>query len=87
MAAFVRDVLGASQVAAEHVEVTATWPVSVPTWQKQGLTMPSKWETDRADAVAPLNKCLNQAQHAVYDSDGVGGRVLNAEATMLAREK
>src|SRR5664280_181171 len=87
VAAFVRDVLGAAQVAVEHVEVTATWTVSVPTWQKQGLTMTSKWGTDRADAVALLNKSLNQAQHAVYDSDGVGGRVLNAEATMLAREK
>jgi len=87
VAAFARDVLGASQVAVERVEVTATWTVSVPSWQKGGLTMTSKWGTDRADAVTLLNKSLNQSQHAVYDSDGDGGRVLNAEATLLAREK
>ena len=48
MSAFVREVLGASQVAVEHVEVIATWTVAVPTWQKQTLVMTSTWGTDRA---------------------------------------
>ena len=87
VAAFVREVLGASQVAVEHVEVNATWTVSVPTWQKQSVAMTSTWGTDRADGVGLLTKSLNQTAVAVYDSDGDGGRVLNPEATLLAREK
>ena len=87
VAAFVREVLGASQVAVEHVEVNATWTVSVPTWQKQSVAMTSNWGTDRADGVGLLTKSLNQTSVAVYDSDGDGGRVFNPEATLLAREK
>ena len=87
VAAFVREVLGASQVAVEHVEVNATWTVSVPTWQKQSVAMTSNWGTDRADGVGLLTKSLNQTAVAVYDSDGDGGRVFNPEATLLAREK
>jgi N12 class adenine-specific DNA methylase len=87
VAAFVREVLGASQAAVEHVEVNATWTVSVPTWQKQSVAMTSNWGTDRADGVGLLTKSLNQTAVAVYDSDGDGGRVLNPEATLLAREK
>ncbi|MHB8431583.1 MAG: helicase-related protein, partial [Acidimicrobiales bacterium] len=87
VAAFVREVLGASQVAVEHVEVNATWTVSVPTWQKQSVAMTSNWGTDRADGVGLLTKSLNQTSAAVYDSDGDGGRVFNPEATLLAKEK
>jgi N12 class adenine-specific DNA methylase len=87
VSAFVREVLGATQVAVEHVEVTATWTIAVPTWQKQSLAMTSTWGTDRLDAVNLLNKSLNQSSAVVYDSDGDGGRVFNAEATLLAKEK
>lgn len=87
VATFVREVLGASQVAVEHVEVNATWTVSVPTWQKQSVAMTSNWGTDRADGVGLLTKSLNQTSVVVYDSDGDGGRVFNPEATLLAREK
>ena len=87
VAGFVREVLGASQVAVEHVAVTATWTVGVPTWQKQSVAMTSAWGTDRVDAVGLLTKSLNQTAAVVYDSDGDGGRVFNAEATLLAREK
>ena len=41
VSAFVREALGASQVATEHIEVMATWTIAVPTWQKQSLTMTS----------------------------------------------
>ena len=87
VAAFVRDALGASQVAVEHIEVTATWAIAVPTWQKQSVAMTSAWGTDRVDAVSLLTRSLNQTSAAVYDPDGDGGRVFNPEATLLAREK
>ncbi len=87
VSAFVREALGASQVATEHTEVMATWTIAVPTWQKQSLTMTSAWGTDRLDAVSLLTKSLNQTSAVVYDSDGDGGRVFNPEATLLAREK
>jgi N12 class adenine-specific DNA methylase len=87
VSAFVRETLGAAQVATEHIEVTATWTIAVPTWQKQSLTMTSTWGTTRLDAVHLLTKSLNQSSAVVYDSDGQGGRVFNPEATLLAREK
>ena len=87
VSAFVREALGASQVATEHIEVMATWTIAVPTWQKQSLAMTSTWGTDRLDAVSLLTKSLNQTSAVVYDSDGDGGRVFNPEATFLAREK
>ena len=87
VASFVREALGASQVAVEHIEVTATWTIAVPTWQKQSVTMTSAWGTDRLDAVNLLTKSLNQTSAVVYDPDGDGGRVFNPEATLLAKEK
>ena len=87
VSAFVRQTLGATQVATEHVEVIATWTIAVPTWQKQTLVMTSTWGTDRLDAVSLLTKSLNQTSAMVYDSDGNGGKVFNPEATLLAREK
>jgi N12 class adenine-specific DNA methylase len=87
VSAFVREILGATQVATEHVEVIATWTIAVPTWQKQTLVMTSTWGTDRLDAVSLLTKSLNQTSAMVYDSDGNGGKVFNPEATLLAREK
>ena len=73
VSAFVREALGATQVAVEHIEVTATWTIAVPTWQKQSLAMTSTWGTDRLDAVNLLTKSLNQTSAVVYDSDGDGG--------------
>jgi N12 class adenine-specific DNA methylase len=87
VSAFVRETLGATQVATEHVEVIASWTLAVPTWQKQSLIMTSTWGTDRLDAVSLLTKSLNQTSAMVYDSDGNGGKVFNPEATLLAREK
>ena len=85
VSAFVREALGASQVATEHIEVMATWTIAVPTWQKQSLAMTSTWGTDRLDAVSLLTKSLNQTSAVVYDSDGDGGRVFNPEATLLGQ--
>ncbi|MGH9188677.1 MAG: hypothetical protein ACRD0Q_01370, partial [Acidimicrobiales bacterium] len=85
--AFVAEVLGCSSVVVDHAPVTATWAVSVPSWQRQTVAVTSQWGTSRADAVALLLSSLNQRPATVYDALDDGGRILNAAETLAAREK
>ena len=87
IAEFVRQVLGAETVVVEYAAATATWKLAVPSWQRRSVAMTSEWGTGRVDAVALVEWSLEQRPARVYDSLDDGRRVLNAEATLAAREK
>lgn len=85
--AFMREVLGCPAPVVDHAPLTATWAVSVASWERRSVALTSEWGTSRADAVSLVQSSLNQQAASVYDARDDGSRVLNPAETFAAREK
>jgi len=85
--AFVREVLGASNVDVSHDPIIAAWSVTVSTWQRSSVEMTSTWGTSRRSGADLVEAALNQRPVTVYDTLPDGGRIVNETETMAARDK
>jgi len=85
--AFIRDVLGASDVSVTHDPVIAAWTVGVSSWQRKSVEMTSTWGTARRSGAELVEAALNQRPVTIYDTLADGARVVNETETMAARDK
>lgn len=86
VAVFCCDLLGVKAPIVRYEKTTGIWDVaaSVSGWN---AALTSEWGTSSFDALALIEKGLNQQIPVVYEILSDGSRVKNAEESMLAQEK